>query len=137
MSLLVIMAVALLTRHDWAPSLHNRIMPRSSASTGTRKTTAAACPRDIAEQIPGRSTLISQYQTSEYEVTLCRTTRGAIYYHGVEKGNPALQITLPATQISGSYKASNHGYTYWVTKHDLIVTEQGRTLMRETLAPLK
>jgi hypothetical protein len=79
---------------------------------------------------------VASYQSSEYNVSLCRTTDGRIYYHGAARNNAKLQITLPAQPEDGGYIAYNKGYSYQVTGHRLIVTENGTKILDQALSSL-
>jgi hypothetical protein len=142
-TILVLVALAsavFLTRGKWEPLLHHTA-PSSSVSTGSGSgsgSPATPCPADIATDIPGGngSTSIASYQSSQYDVTLCRTTTGQIYYHGVSRQNSTLQITLPARPEDGGYIAYNNSYSYQVIGHRLIVTDNGSQLLDQALSPL-
>lgn len=135
--LLAVAGGIFLTRHDWAPALNNS-PSQPSANTGGSTANAAACPADVAATIPNGSgsTLISAYQTTEFYVTLCRTTSGQNYYFGMSKQDNSQQITLPAQEANGTYTSTNNGYTYQVTGQDLIVSQNGQTLLDQALSPV-
>lgn len=99
---------------------------------------ASACPSDVAATIPDGdgSTLINAYQTTGFYVTLCQTASGDDYYFGESKQDSSEQITLPAEDDGGTYTATNNGYTYQVDGQDLTVTDNGQTLIDQSLAPV-
>jgi hypothetical protein len=131
------MGAIFLTRSSWEPELHHLTSAKTAAGAAQATSTAVACPADVAGTIPngGGSTLIAAYDTSGFAITLCTASTGAIYYNGVDRGNPSQWITLPARMVNGSYTASNNGYTYLVTKQDLIVSRAGATLIDQALSP--
>lgn len=132
----VLVVAAAATRHEWQPALHE-LTVRSTAGTGPAPRTGTSCPASTSDSMPGGGgALIAEYQTSQYEITLCRSASGTIYYHGVQKDSPSQQITLPARLANGSYQSSNAGYTYLITKHDLIVTEGSQILLDQGLSPV-
>lgn len=136
LSVLLLGVIAFFTRHDWDPALHHLNAQGPATGRSESKTAVKRCSADVADKISGRNiTLIRQYQTRDYIITLCRTGSGTIYYHGAEKNDTSRQITLPVRMVDGSYMALHDGYTYWVTKHDLVVTKGGQTLLDQALSP--
>jgi hypothetical protein len=113
--------------------------PAPTSTAAQSASTGAACPADVAATIPdgSGSTLIAAYDTSEFAVTLCRTSTGAIYYHGIDRKDTSQRITLLATKVNGTYRAVNNGYTYLVTNRDLIVAHDGTTLLDQRLTPAR
>ena len=139
LSLLAIAAAIFYTRSSWEPDLHKLTSPAPDSTAAQSASTGAACPADVAATIPdgSGSTLIAAYDTSEFVVTLCRTSTGVIYYHGRNKKDTSQQITLLATEVNGAYRAVNSGYTYLVTNKDLIVAHDGTTLLDQRLTPAR
>jgi hypothetical protein len=136
-SLLAIAGAIFFTRNSWEPALHHLTSAKTGAGATQATSTAVACPADVASTITdgGSSTLIAAYDTSEFAITLCTGSTGAVYYNGVDRQNPSQWITLPATMANGTYTASNNGYTYQVTHQDLVVSHAGTTLVDQPLSP--
>lgn len=127
----------LLTRHDWEAALNSNSGQQPSSGASVSTSSATPCPSDVAGTIPDGdgSKLIEADQTSGFYVTLCSTAAGDIYYYGADKTNSSQQITLPAERDGDTYTATNNGYEYQVTSQDLIVSQDGQTLLDQPLSP--
>jgi hypothetical protein len=129
LSILILAGIAFFTHHEWLSALEHL----GSTDASQQK----ACPGEVANAIPDgqNSKLVAAYLTRGYRVTLCATTRGRIYYNGVEKKHSHREITLRAHRKGSSYVARHNGYVYRVTKRHLIVTRHGSMLVDQTLHP--
>jgi hypothetical protein len=112
-------------------------VPTTPAPTPAPTTTPArACPAAVAATLPGGAgaTLVAGFETRRFRIHYCRTTGGALYYHGASRTAAAQQVTIPATPIAGGFQASRvvagHTFVYRVTTR-LTVTEDGRTLLTD------
>lgn len=117
------------------------LLGQSTAHPAVATPGAPACPSSVARDLPSGagagSTLIGISTTSTYTITLCKSTSGQIFYHGVNKRRPSLQITLLAHRINAGYLAVNGAYEYEVTSSWLIAKEHGRALLRQRLQEVK
>ena len=132
--LLAVIAGAFLTRGDWLPAFHH--ITSSGGPTASRPA-GPPCPAGIAATIKGgeNSTLIAAYNSARFKIRLCETTTGEIYYHGSDRNNPSMHITLPAQRSRHGYKAENNIYVYYVSKHHLVITKNGAKVLDERLKP--
>ena len=133
--LLAVAAGAFLARGDWLPVVHHI----TASGTPTASPPAGPpCPADIAATINGgeNSTLIAAYNSAKFKIRVCETSSGKIYYHGSDRNNPSLHITLPARRSRHGFKAQNNGYVYYVSKHTIVITKNGVKVLDERLSPV-
>lgn len=131
--LLALAAGGYLTRSDWLPAFHR--LTASSGTPAAAQPTGPPCPARVAATIPGGGNSIEMavYESAKFRVTLCETSAGKIYYHGSDRHNPALYITLPAEKARHGYKAHNNVYMYYVSKHRLVITKNGVKVLDQRL----
>ncbi len=132
--LLAVAAGAFLTRGDWLPVIHHI----TASGTPAASPTGPPCPAGIAATIKGgeNSKLIGAYNSPKFKIRLCETSTGKIYYHGSDRNNPSLHITLPAQRSRHGYKAKDNGYVYYVSKRRLVITKNGVKILDERLRPV-
>jgi hypothetical protein len=131
--ILVIGAGTFVTRSDWLPLMHHIIASKTPSSP--QAAARPPCPAEIAASIQdgAGSTVIASYVSPGFEITICQTTAGKMYYHGVSKTNSSLQITLPARWTGWRFEARNNSYIYYVSAHRLLVTEDGAVIVSQPL----
>ena len=77
-----------------APSLPSHHLIRRTCSSARCR--AAMPGRHRSHHQRGEnSTLIAAYNSARFKIRLCETTTGEIYYHGSDRNNPSMHITLP------------------------------------------
>lgn len=120
--------------------------PTTTPPTTTPPTTAPVppaspagrpCPADVTRTLPGGgpATLVAGFGTTRFRLFYCRTDRGALYYRGISRANPARATTLPARTIPGGYEAqgteNGDTYVYRVAQRRLTVTKNGAPLFTD------
>ncbi len=132
--LFAVAAGVFLTRSDWLPVIHHITGSGAPAASPT----GPPCPAGIAATIKGggNSTLIAAYNSPKFKIRLCETSTGEIYYHGSDRNNPSLHITLLAQRSRHGFKAKDNGYVYYVSKHRLVITKNGVKVLDERLSPV-
>jgi hypothetical protein len=109
--------------------------PSPSVVPTTKPPAARPCP--VAATLPdGRNAvLVAGYETKRFRVYYCRTTTGALYYHGASKTAATQTVTIPATPIPGGYEAhrtvDGHTFVYRVAANTLTVLRDGRTILTD------
>jgi hypothetical protein len=97
------------------------------------------CPSSVAATLPGghRAVLVAGYETHRFRIYYCRTPAGTLYYRGISKSAPARAVTIPATRIPGGYEArrtvDGSSFVYRVTAERLVVTQDGRTILTDSV----
>ncbi|MCA1605325.1 MAG: hypothetical protein LC808_41845 [Actinobacteria bacterium] len=94
-----------------------------------------ACPPTVAEAIRDSTVLVDSFETSSASISICSDTTGSLYYHGL---TGAGEIVLIAQNLGGrTYQAINTDggstYVYTVSPDELLVTQDGRVLSRQSV----
>lgn len=117
--------------------------PQGEPPTGTpaaaHATRSTPCPSAVATWMPDGgtgATLVAGYTTDKHVVTICRDASGQLYYDGQVRGAaPSNQthISLRASTTPNGFMANNQGYVYEINGSQLIVTNNGKDVLRTTL----
>jgi hypothetical protein len=97
------------------------------------------CPSSVAATLPGGrgAVLVAGYETRRFRIYYCRSLAGTLYYRGISKSAPAQAVTIPATRIPGGYEArrtvDGSTFVYRVTAGRLLVTQDGRTILTDSV----
>jgi hypothetical protein len=83
---------------------------------------ASGCPR---------AEVLALYETQNFNAYICQGFNNYIFYRGVSKSDGS-SVNLTATKdAKGTWNARNSGILYRVNFTELVVTENGKVLLRE------
>ncbi|MFJ4713974.1 hypothetical protein [Streptomyces sp. NPDC088785] len=96
-----------------------------------------ACPARVADALSsgGGAELVDAYRTENKQITLCRTTAGALYYYGEFSDHREAGIAMRATRTSDGYEATNGPYRYVVHGDLVTIYQSGEKIGEETVTP--
>jgi hypothetical protein len=87
----------------------------------------------VMAQVNGcpRAEVLELYETQNFNAYICQGLNNYIFYRGVSKSNGS-SINLTATRDSrGTWKARNGSVLYRINFNELVVTDNGRVILRE------
>ncbi|PJM94414.1 hypothetical protein CG719_19510 [Streptomyces sp. CB01373] len=94
-----------------------------------------SCPTRIADELPSGdgAELVEAFRTRNKQITLCRTSRGKLYYFGEFSDHREPGIAMPAKRTSGGYEASNPPYRYDIRDGVVTIYKSGTRIGQEEL----
>lgn len=121
--------------------LHNQVkyyllLAIALASAGVAFASTTFHPKLVAPvmaQVNGcpRAEVLELYETPNFNVYICQGLDNYIFYRGVSKSSGS-SINLTATRDSrGTWKARNGSVLYRINFTELVVTDNGRVILRE------
>ncbi len=97
------------------------------------------CPPEAEAIIGEPAQQVAWYETESHYIAICRTLAGDPYYHGAPKPGSTQtvnDVTLPAYRNGRGFSATTKALTYTINDTELLITQVGRTLVREPIVSI-
>jgi hypothetical protein len=95
---------------------------------------AVACPDRVALLIPDSGAdLVAAYDAGDKHIVICRAVTGALYYYGQYIGRDDTGLLMPAQETATGWLARNGAYLYEIRGDEVVVSVDGREIVRELL----
>lgn len=95
---------------------------------------AVTCPDRVTLLIPADAAdLVVAYDAGDKHIVICRTATGELYYYGQYIGRDGTGLLMSAQETAAGLLARNGSYLYEIRGDEVVVSVDGREIVRERL----